>query len=699
MSRAQAGGGEARPTPFGPFLLERRIAVGGSAEVFLARPRSGELPAPRLVVKRLVSSARQSADFDVLEREARLHQAVTHPNVVRVFGAGLVNQEPYIAMEYVDGVDVYRLLRRCEAERREIPPGLAVHIARRVAAALGSVHEAKDESGEALNIVHRDITPSNIYLSVAGEVKVGDFGIARASQAERSQRRQPSGGLKGKFGYLAPEQVAGEPFDWRADLFSLSAVLGEMLIGQRIFPGSGQLAVLLAIRDVNIRPLRQAAGGLPGGLFEVCEKALSRNPEDRYQSAEQLSDALAPFDLPEHRGRGMLGEWVVWARDSSRLVRRLEGRIRDSVQRLRAVRLAAATPSAGLPKARRPPAPKPVPAAAEVMPRVRRKGKPDVETVAFATLLEMLATGELGRNDEVALLDDEFQQIGEIEELARHLLPSTSATTSTLYEPGVPDYQAKVDDTPMLEILARMRRGRESGAVFVERRDAKGPRRKEIYLDRGRLLHVASSERNELLGEYLVRRGALTRQHLDAALGILALEGGRLGDTLISMGAVDAMDVFRAIRDQGRDRVAALCSWRSGSVTFYRGNRPNHVEFPLDLDLASPMMAGVIVASRGAPSAWLPTDEARVEPGPRAYAAMDAAERGTAPVSLQLVPDLVKGPDRVTVVQALALLTKPQGGRGVRAISQKEAAAALIAARALGWVVFPDPPIIGRAPV
>jgi hypothetical protein len=677
-------------------LLQRRIAVGGSAEVFLARPRAGELPVPRLVVKRLVLSARQSADFDVLEREASLHQAVAHPNVVRVFGAGLVDNEPYIAMEYVDGVDAYRLLRRCEAERREIPPGLAVHIARRVAAALGSVHEARDENGEALNIVHRDITPSNIYLSVAGEVKVGDFGIARASQPERAQRRQPSGGLKGKFGYLAPEQVAGEPFDYRADLFSLTVVLGEMLIGERIFPGSGQLAVLLAIRDVNIQPLRRAAGRLPGGLFEVCEKALSRNPDDRYQSAQQLSDALASFDLPERRGRAMLGEWVGWARDSTRLVRRLEGRIRDSVQRLRAVRLAGASPAAAAPAAQKLPLGKPEPVVTKVMPKVRRADGSDVETVAFPTLLEMLATGELGRNDEVALLDDEFQQIGEIDELARHLLPSTTATTSTMFEPGVPDYQAKLDDTSMLEVLARMRRGRESGAVFVERRDARGPRRKEIYLDRGRLLHVASSERNELLGEYLVRRGALTREQLDAALGILAIEGGRLGDTLISMGAVDAMDVFRSIRDQGRDRVAALCGWRSGSLTFYRGNRPNQVEFPLDLDLASPMMAGVIVVSRGAPVALLPTDGIRLEPGPKAYAALDSAEKGTAPISLQMVPDLVTGPDRVTVQQALALLTSPQEGRGVRAISQKEAAAALVAARALGWVAFPAPPIVGR---
>ena len=249
--------------PFGPFVLERRIAVGGSAEVFLARPKLGIQPAARLVVKKLLRAAREGGDFDALEREAALHRAVVHRNVVNVFGAGMVGDEPYLAMEYVEGVDLYRLLRRADAEQRKFPPGLAAFIAMRVASALSAVHTAHDNEGNALHIVHRDVTPSNIYLSIDGQIKLGDFGIARFEQ--RVKPAQPSVGLKGKFGYLAPEQVAGEPFDHRADLFALTAVFGEMLIGERVFPGSGQLAVLLAIRDVNIGPLRQAASSLPAG--------------------------------------------------------------------------------------------------------------------------------------------------------------------------------------------------------------------------------------------------------------------------------------------------------------------------------------------------------------------------------------------------------------------------------------------------
>jgi hypothetical protein len=319
-----------------------------------------------------------------------------------------------------------------------------------------------------------------------------------------------------------------------------------------------------------------------------------------------------------------------------------------------------------------------------------------IEGVPFAKLLEMIATGELGADDQVALMGAELREIRSILELARHLLPSTSATTGRLFEPGIPDYQTLLRETSMMEVLARMRTGRETGALFVERRDRTGsPQRKEIYLSRGRLLHVASSDRAELLGEYLVRRGSIGRDQLDGALSSIREYGGRLGDTLISLGLVDAMDVFRAIRDQGRDRVAAICGWPRGTVTFYRGTAPAHVEFPLDLDLASPMMAGAIVTSRGDPRSLLPDDGARIAPGLRHYLAVDRDEKGTAPSSLQLVPHL--SPDRPKIKNLLAELTAPpgtasQGGAlrpsHARAISEKEACAAVVTARYLGWISF-----------
>jgi serine/threonine-protein kinase len=637
------------------------------------------------VVKRLLRSVREGGEFDALEREAELHRAVKHPNVVDVYGAGMVGEEPYLALEYVDGVDLYRLLRRCESEQRRFPPALAAHIAREVAEALAAVHGARDNEGNVLHIVHRDVTPSNILLSTDGSVKLGDFGIARFEH--RLKPTQASGGgLKGKFGYLSPEQVAGEPSDHRADLFAMTAVLGEMLIGERVFPGSGQLAVLLAIRDVNIEPLRRAAAMLPPGMLAVCERGLARDPDDRYANASELASALLPFETPSSADlKKMLAEWVVWAKDSSELAKRIEGQVRDSVQRMQAVR----TRSSGAMPAVRGPSQTSVvaqrPELQDTGSSVKRTDGQVLNQLGFAKLIEMIATGELGGDDEVALWGAPYRPIRDTE-LARHLLPSTTATTSRIFEPGVPDYQALLRETSMLEVLAHMRQKGETGALFVERARSMGTSvRKELYLNGGRLLHVHSSEREELLGEYLVRRGRLTREQLDAALGSLQKFGGRLGDTLIGLSLVDAVDVFRAIRDQGRDRVAALSTWDEGLVTFYRGTAPTRVEFPLDLDLASPMMAGTILKTKGEPATLLPAG-GRVGPGPRFEAGKLPRERGAAPASLQYVMTFLA--ERPTIDAALQRLTDYRPGREARAVSPKEAAAALLVAELLGWAAW-----------
>src|SRR5580658_1525925 len=219
-------------------------------------------------------------------------------------------------MELVDGCDLFRLLRRLWAEARTLAPTVAVYVARELLRGLENVHCARDASGQPMGIIHRDVTPSNVYLSVDGRVKLGDFGIAR-STSRSTLRVGASAKLKGKFAYLSPEQVAGEPFDHRADLFAVAAVLSEMLIGRALFAGSGQLAVLLAIRDCRIEPLRDARTRLPGGLFEVLELALSREPDARIPTAEAFRTALAPFDSDPNASRAELRALVRWAQSAS----------------------------------------------------------------------------------------------------------------------------------------------------------------------------------------------------------------------------------------------------------------------------------------------------------------------------------------------------------------------------------------------
>jgi serine/threonine-protein kinase len=663
------------PTAFGPFVLERRIAVGGTAEVYLAHPKVGIAPAPHLVVKRLLPTPGEASRYELLEREADLHRRVRHPNVVAVYGAGQVKGEPYLAMEYVEGLDLYRLLRRLDTDDRPLPLELAVYIVRQVAEALAAVHSVTDDNGQPLRVVHRDVTPSNVYLSVRGEVKLGDFGIARVEQEGRSTH----GGLKGKFAYLAPEQVAGESFDHRADLFALAAILGEMLIGERVFPGGGQLAVLLAIRDGNIEPLRREAGRFPPGLFAVCEKGLSCEPERRFQSASEVAAALAAFQHAEpHALVAELAQLVRWAQDQKELARRLESKIRHSSQNLQAVRATSSVPDLRATQ----PARRPTPRPSEEPPRVRRVTGEVLTGLTFARIVELIATGELGSSDEVSLLGGAYRRISDVEELARHVLPSTTAVTGRVSGPGAPDYQFVLADQPMLEALALLRQRSETGALFVVRGLNGRGVRKEIYLENGRLHHVVSSERNELLGEYLVRRGSLSRANLERALAELDRHQGRLGDTLIALELVDGVDLFRAIRDQGRDRVAALCAWKDGLATFYRGTHPARVDFPLDLDLSNAMMAGVILRHDGDPRKALPAGTARVVAGKRFSVTDDPKELGRAPASLQRVARLAR--EQLTVDRVLSLLTDKNSG--IAAVTEREAAAALATAELLGWV-------------
>src|SRR5579864_7991590 len=273
MPRPLSGG----PVKFGPYWLEGRLAVGGTAEVYVARPVDPKATPRKLIVKRLLPHfVTDPEGRTMFEREAALHASVHHENVVRVYASGMAGDEPWLAMELVNGCDLYRLLRRMSADGRRLGPQIAAYVARQVLSALGSVHDARDARGQPMWIVHRDVTPSNIYLSVQGQVKLGDFGIARANRA--TLRSAGSDMLKGKLAYLAPEQVAGEPFDYRADLFSVAVVLTEMLIGKALFAGSGQLAVLLAIRDCRIEPLRESRDLLPNGLYAVLERALARDP-------------------------------------------------------------------------------------------------------------------------------------------------------------------------------------------------------------------------------------------------------------------------------------------------------------------------------------------------------------------------------------------------------------------------------------
>jgi serine/threonine-protein kinase len=602
--------------PFGKYILERRLAVGGTSEIYLARPRASTDPAARLVIKRLLPSERRNpAAAEVFMTEARLFGALRHPNLVEVLEAGVVEGEPYLAMAYVEGIDAFRLLRRAQSEERPLPELLGIHVARCICAALGALHNAVDADGHPLSILHRDVTPSNIFLSATGEVRLGDFGLAHVQR--RATRPGSAPPLRGKYGYLAPEQVSGEPFDHRADLFSCAVVASELILGRPLFAGAGQLAVLLAIRDVQIDALRAAAGRMSLGLFGVLHQALARDPADRFPTAQALGEALAPYEVPSAAAaRRLVQEWVDWARDTAPLTRRLRGAIESSAERIRQLdedtvdqdaaeidaMMAHLDPVA---TTAAPPAitfdewedEAPITARIDEKPsRVRLRAHGGELTLSFARIIEMIATGELGPEDEVDLLGQGFRRVVDIELLERHL--PEAATTNNLDAPAAPDETADLGQAQLLPLVGRLVLARETGLLLIEGKAQNEDlsQRREVYLVDGRLLHVASAEPSDLLGQSLVRKGLISSSELDMALAVLSRFDGRLGDTLIGLGLMDAVDLFRAIEEQGRDRFIRLFTWTRGSALFFRGVQPSRVEFPLSLEVPPLMLAAMEVA-------------------------------------------------------------------------------------------------------
>lgn len=278
------------PERFGPFELLAPLGRGGMAEVWRARPAGGGPPGlPELVaLKRLrpelADDARARAAFLT---EADVAPLLRHPNLVRVHASGETGGRAWLAMELVEGADLEQL-----AGPRPGPPlkpGLACFLVREVARGLDHLHRARGAAGTPLGLVHRDVTPANVFVSRDGRVKLGDLGVALLAGLERQSL---SGRVKGKLRYLSPEQVVADDLDARSDLFALGAVLFELLTGRFAFDQDTELAVMTAIRDGKCPRLRRVRPDLPRDLEAVVSRTLARRPARRVPSAAALIDAL-----------------------------------------------------------------------------------------------------------------------------------------------------------------------------------------------------------------------------------------------------------------------------------------------------------------------------------------------------------------------------------------------------------------------
>lgn len=299
------------PEVVGGYQVTQLLAAGGMAEIYLARKVGPGGFEKRVVLKRIAKKLLGDREIEAMFLdEARVQALLDHPHVVQIHDMGVDKGAYWIAMEFVAGATLRWVVDNANAVGRPIPIHHAVRVACDVLNGLHYAHELTDHRGRALGLIHRDISPVNVLVSRTGCAKLCDFGVAKSKLQSVTTR---VGIVKGKFRYMAPEQVNASPLDRRADVFAVGAVLWETLAGRRLFDQQAEDAVVDAIRGGEYPPIRQVRADVPRLLEKLIRKALESEPEKRFNSARDFQVALEEVlrRLPHSSNAAALGEYLV----------------------------------------------------------------------------------------------------------------------------------------------------------------------------------------------------------------------------------------------------------------------------------------------------------------------------------------------------------------------------------------------------
>lgn len=585
------------PTPFGRYLLTEHLATGGMAEIYKASAIGAHGFEKSVVIKSILPELASDPEFlEMFIAEAKVMVRLSHPKIVQVLDFGEVDGHYYIAMEFVDGIDALGLLRSCAKQRTRPSTGIAVHVVAEVLDALDYAHTLTDD-GQRLGIVHRDISPSNIFISRHGEVKLGDFGIAQAGARDGTTAIS----MRGKYGYMSPEQVSGKPVDERADVFACGIVLAELLMVRRLFMADSDIEVLLQVRDARLDRLEKFGSRIPDELLVVLQSALARDADLRYQSAASFRDALQRYLFDNRR--------MVRTSDVRAFLQRLDradprgkietgpprpavlprrplsdGIVIDSVGSKRRIRL------------RPPPTPAPLPSIG-----TSEEARIGTEE-AIAALPELGGSG----SDSASFPHPRSSRRlpaslpeGPLDTSAKEAAPDDVAAQRTTPIVGVPtmpppDLRGRLgepSEPSVVGLVFRLAAAEETGLLMLHR----GEEVKEIYLVDGDPRSVNSNRGDELFGQYLVRKRVISAGELSMALAMLPHFDGKLGDTLVALKLLRPVQVLRHLTHQVRQKLLEVFAWGSGAFLFYRGQQGARESAPLGLDAFELIGSGVNV--------------------------------------------------------------------------------------------------------
>jgi eukaryotic-like serine/threonine-protein kinase len=590
----------------GPYELGERLGAGGMAEVFVARRAGPRGFNKRFAIKRILPQlARDSRFVAMFCDEARICAALAHPNIVQVVDFGEADGELFMALEYVDGVSVAKLLRAVAARGQRFPIGAAFFIVGEVLRALAFAHEARDEHGQALRIVHRDVSPGNVLIGRAGEVKLTDFGIVRASFIDR---RTYPGELKGKLGYMSPEQVIGSDIDLRSDLFTLAIVLAEMLLARPMFPGRNELEILTRIYEADLRVLERHGSDLAPEVLAMLRKALAREREQRFQSAAELTEALGAaaqavgVSLSEAELLPWLSSLGILPSQSGL---REAASFRDGLS-TPAPRVALSPKAPELPPlmpSRRPPvhapsipapsvsapyrpdlptAPPPEPGPTGDTYHLRARGGALIGPLPYAAVVELVATGRVDLDTMFSSNGTSFRPLRTVDPVAALANRPAYRFSDQLRLRAL--WRRSIDRARLPAILYELALARETGLLLAR----SGRRQKRIYVEDGVVRFIASSDKNELLGSRLVDAGLVSQPDVETAVVLASERRILVGEALVNQSVLRPTALLRALSDQLEARFIELFGWSEGELLFVRGEKsgeqsPSPAQGPLEL--------------------------------------------------------------------------------------------------------------------
>jgi serine/threonine protein kinase len=567
------------PQWFGDYELSRLLGTGGMAEVYEARRHGAHGFSKRFALKRMLPElSRDPRLVQMFCDEARVQASLTHSNLVQVVEFGEVSGELYMVLEFIDGFSCDELLSALAARHCRLDLAPALYVTREVLRALCYVHDAVSDSGKPLGLVHGDVAPGNILVAKTGEVKLADFGITQSGAVPAS-----SGDIRGKVGYISPEQALGGALDARSDLFSLSVVLAEMLIGRPLFPGSSEGEVLASLHAHNLERLRPLEE-IQEDARAVLLRGLAHVKVLRYASArEYLNDVdrvIARHELgfDSHDLSAWLSDRGLVAIQSHVRVVRNAGRDADTLPDWRgapalgALRVPEASPTAQRDLDRELANPRSEPPQARVEYRLRRASGSVSGPLGLAKMLELIATAKILGDTSVCRNAGPFLALNSVHELAR--LGSRPA-----YRLGDFIGLRATSRGPLLRatlprFLFELMLTRRTGLLCARA----GREQLRIYVVEGAPSFSTSTSPEHLLGERLLRAGTLDRAALTSALESGFRKGQRLGEALIERGTLTPAALAAELSLQCCSRLGTLLGFADGELLFVDGERSGEDE-------------------------------------------------------------------------------------------------------------------------